>query len=426
MIDIKSVEYDLQNGLHVILSPNESSDVVAVDVWYHVGSKDEDPERTGFAHLFEHMMFQGSAHVGKTDHMKYIERAGGTFNGSTTWDRTNYFETLPSNQLDLGLWLESDRMLSLNITRENLDNQREVVKEERRWRVDNRPYGTAWEKMFSLAYKRHPYRWPVVGYMEHLNAASVLDVRAFFDKYYRPNNAVLSIAGKFDPDRAKISVERYFSGIPRGMVLERNRTAEPPLSGQVRETVYDNVALPAVYMVFRIPSMKSEDAESLKLAANMLAHGDSSRLYHNMIYRKSMARSADAFAVDMEDPGVFVINVVVSPTHKPEDVECEIAAQLERLANRAPGRRELQKVKNQLLSQFVARLGKAMGRADNLARSFTFYGDAGEINKYIGRILSVTAEQVSASVKKYLSPGNCVVIHYLPKNRGRAGEQRDY
>ncbi len=425
MIDIKFVEYDLQNGLHVILSPDRAAQVVAVDVWYHVGSKDEEPTRTGFAHLFEHMMFQGSANVGKTEHMKYVEQAGGSFNGSTTWDRTNYFETLPASQLEMGLWLESDRMLSLNISRENLNNQREVVKEERRWRVENRPYGTAWEKIFSLAYKTHPYRWPVVGYMKHLNAASVEDVRSFFNRFYRPNNAVVSIAGQFDTDEARALVEKYFAGISRGKEVKRRKVVDPPVVGQVRDTVYDNVALPAVYFVFRIPAATSEDSVALDLAANMLAHGDSSRLHHSLVYRKNLAESVDAFPVDMEDPGIFVINAVVSPGKRPEEVENAVVTQLEHLAARVPGKHELSKVKNQLASHWIRRMGRAFGRADALAGYRVIFGNTGGINEYIPKVLSKKAEEVSAAVKRYLSPANCVIIRYLPKNYDRMQKALD-
>ncbi len=422
LVDIKFIEYDLPNGLHVILSPDKSAPVVAVDVWYHVGSKNEEPNRTGFAHLFEHMMFQGSAHVGKAEHMKYLEQAGGTFNGSTTWDRTNYFETLPSNRLELALWLESDRMLSLDISQENLDNQREVVKEERRWRVDNRPYGTAWEKIFSLSYKIHPYHWPVVGYMQDLNAASVEDVRSFFRKYYAPNNAVLAIAGDFIVDNAKQLVEKYFADIPRGPEIKRPGIVEPPLAGQVRDTVYDDVALPAVYMVFRIPSMTSGDAEPLNLAASILSQGESSRLYQSLVYKKKIAQSVDAFSVDMEDPGVFVINAVVSPGHEPEEVENEIMAQLNNLAREVPGDKELEKVKNQVSSQWVGQLSKALGRVDNLAQFYTLYGNTGEANNYLDKFLSVTKEQVREVTGKYLTPQNSVVVCYLPKNQNKFGE----
>ncbi len=415
MVSIRFSEYDMSNGLHVIMSPDKNAPVVAVDIWYLVGSKNEEPSRTGFAHLFEHMMFQGSAHVAKAEHMRYIGQAGGTFNGSTTWDRTNYFETIPSNQLELALWLESDRMMSLDISRENLDNQREVVKEERRFRVDNRPYGTAWEKIFSLAFKTHPYHWPVVGYPEHLNAASVEDVYSFFRTHYAPNNAVLSISGDFDPLAARRLVDKYFGEIKSGTGIQLEAIAEPPLRGQTREVVYDNVALPSVYMLFRVSAMTSRDSEALNLAASILSQGKSSRLYRKLVYEEKIAESVDAFQVDMEDPGVFVVNAVVSPGRKPEEVESEIRKEIRRLAANPPEKEELQKVKNQASSEWVKHLSRAMGRADNLAHFHTFFGDAGMMNRYLDKILAVTDEEVREAAYKYLDTEDSVVVYYLPK-----------
>lgn len=415
MVSIKFSEYKMSNGLQVIMSPDRNAPVVAVDIWYHVGSKNEEPSRTGFAHLFEHMMFQGSAHVGKAEHMRYVEKAGGTFNGSTTWDRTNYFETLPSNELELALWLESDRMMSLDISRENLDNQREVVKEERRFRVDNRPYGTAWEKIFSLAYNTHPYHWPVVGYLEHLNAASVEDVRSFFRKYYAPNNAVLSISGDFDPLTARRLVDRYFGDIKSGPGIQLEAIAEPPLRGQKREVVYDNVALPAIYILFRTPAMTSRDSDALNLAAGILSKGESSRLYRKLVYEKKIVQSVDSFQVDMEDPGVFIVNAVVSPGRKPEEAEAMIRKEIRNLAAAPPEQSELTKVKNQFSSDWVRQLSRSMGRADNLAHFHTFFGDAGVINLYLDKLLAVTDGEVREAAEKYLDTEDSVVVYYLPR-----------
>lgn len=406
------------------MSPDKSAPVVAVDIWYHVGSKNEDPTRTGFAHLFEHMMFQGSANVAKTEHMKYIEQAGGMFNGSTTWDRTKYFEVVPSNRLELSLWLESDRMLSLDISRKNLDNQREVVKEERRFRVDNKPYGTRWEKIFSMAYRRHPYHWPVVGYMEHLNAASVNDVRSFFRKYYVPNNAVLVIAGDFDRSHTVRLVEKYFGSISARSGVGRKRVIEPALEEEARDVVYDDVSLPAVYMAFRVPSMTSTESEALNLAAGVLSRGKSSRLYRKLVYEKRIAQSVDAFQFDMEDPGVFVVDAVVSAGCGPETVEEEIRKELHKLATRCPQEKEIEKAKNQFSSDWIRQLSRAIGRADNLAHFKTFYGSAEALNGYMDRVLSVSGKQVREAAVKYLDTRNSVVVYFLPRaknglSRGR-------
>lgn len=417
MISIEFFEYDLPNGLHVIMNPGGIASVAAVDVWYHVGSKNENPSRTGFAHLFEHMMFQGSANVGKAEHMKYIERAGGVFNGSTTWDRTNYFERIPSNQLELALWLESDRMRSLDISRRNLDNQREVVKEERRFRIDNKPYGTAWEKIFLMAYERHPYRWPVIGSMEHLNAATVRELREFFRKHYAPNNAVLAVSGIFDTAHCRKLVQKYFGDIPPGPGTAGDPVHEPPLKRGVRSVVYDDVPLPAVYMAFRVPSMRSADSYALNLAGLVLSQGKSSRLYRKLVYEKKIAQSVYAFQLDMEDPGLFVAAAVVSPGAKPEDVEAEIVSELRKLGRAAPRPTELEKTRNQFSSDWVKGLAGALGRADTLAHFRTFYGDTGMINRYLDMTLRVSAGEVSDAADRYLDTTKNVTIYYMPEKR---------
>ncbi len=414
LIFIKFSEFTLSNGLHVILSPDKNAPVVAVDIWYHVGSKDEEPSRTGFAHLFEHMMFQGSANVKKAEHMRYVEEAGGVFNGSTSWDRTNYFETLPANRLELALWLESDRMSSLDISRRNLDNQREVVKEERRFRVDNKPYGTAWEKIFSMAYREHPYRWPVVGYLEHLDAATVNDVSSFFRSYYVPNNAVLAITGDFNPPEASGMVKKYFGDISSGARPDRDPVIEKPLRGQVREVVYDDVALPAVYMAFRVPPVASSDSDALNLAAGILSRGKSSRLYTRLVYEKRIAQSVTAFQLDMEAPGLFVVNAVVSPRNEPSDVEREIRNEIRKLAESGPHAKELEKIRNRFSSEWVRQLSRTLGRADNLAHFRTFYGDTGMINRYLDRLLKVSRKQIRDVASEYLDTLDSAVVYYLP------------
>jgi zinc protease len=415
---INFIEYDLPNGLHVILHEDHSTPIVAVDIWYHVGSKNEDPERTGFAHLFEHMMFQGSANVKKAEHMAYIQKAGGTFNGSTNWDRTNYFQVVPSNQLELVLWLESDRMMSLNVTQENLDNQREVVKEERRWRVDNRPYGTQWEETFKRLFKVHPYRWPVIGYMEHLNAAKLEEVKKFFDTYYVPNNAVLVIAGDIDVEKTKNLVQKYFGDIPRGKYeIKRPNVVEPPLTQQVRDTIYDNVRLPAVFIAFRIPKDGERDFYALDLLANVLGSGRSSRLYQKLVYEKRIAQNVNVYAIGMEDAGVFKIDAYCSIGHEPEEVEREIWNEIEKIHRELITEKELQKVKNQTESQTLSNYQTVLSKADQLAHYYVIHGNTDEINHELDKILSITREEIRDSAVKYLRPENSVVLYYLPKEQ---------
>lgn len=415
---IDFIEYDLPNGLHVILHEDHSAPIVAVDIWYYVGSKNEDPERTGFAHLFEHMMFQGSANVKKAEHMAYIQKAGGTFNGSTNWDRTNYFQVVPSNQLELVLWLESDRMMSLNVNQENLDNQREVVKEERRWRVDNRPYGTQWEEIFKRLFKVHPYRWPVIGYMEHLNAATLEEVKRFFDTYYVPNNAVLVIAGDIDVEKTKKLVEKYFGDIPKGKYeIKRPNVTEPPLTQQVKDTIYDNIRLPAVFIAFKIPKDGEKDFYALELLSNILGSGKSSRLYQKLVYEKRIAQNVNVYTIGMEDAGVFKIDAYCSIGHTPEEVEKEIWDEIEKIRTELVSEKELQKVKNQIESQTISGYQTVLQKADQLAHYYVIHKNTNEINLELDKILSITAENIRESAVKYLKPENSVVLYYLPKEQ---------
>lgn len=415
---IEFIEYDLPNGLHVILHEDHSSPIVAVDIWYYVGSKNEDPNRTGFAHLFEHMMFQGSANVKKAEHMAYIQKAGGTFNGSTNWDRTNYFQVVPSNQLELVLWLESDRMMSLNVNQENLDNQREVVKEERRWRVDNRPYGTQWEETFKRLFKVHPYRWPVIGYMEHLNAATLEEVKKFFDTYYVPNNAVLVIAGDIDVEKTKKLIEKYFGDIPRGKYeIKRPVVVEPSLTHQVRDTIYDNIRLPAVFIAFKIPRDGEKDFYALDLLANILGSGRSSRLYQKLVYEKKIAQNVNVYAIGMEDAGVFKIDAYCAIGHTPEEVEREIWDEIRKIHNELVSERELQKAKNQTESQMISGYQTVLQKADQLAHYYVIHKNTNEINQELDKILMITREDIRESASRYLKPENSVVLYYLPKEQ---------
>lgn len=415
---INFIEYDLPNGLHVILHEDHSVPIVAVDIWYHVGSKNEDPERTGFAHLFEHMMFQGSANVKKAEHMAYIQKAGGTFNGSTDWDRTNYFQVVPSNQLELVLWLESDRMMSLNVNQENLNNQREVVKEERRWRVDNRPYGTQWEETFKRLFKVHPYRWPVIGYIEHLNAATLDEVKRFFDTYYVPNNAVLVIAGDIDVEKTKKLIQRYFGDIPRGKYeIKRPNVAEPPMTQQIKDTIYDNIKLPAVFMAFKIPKSGEREFYALDLLSNILGSGRSSRLYKKLVYEKKIAQRINVYAIGMEDAGIFKIDAYCSIGHTPEEVEREIWNEIEKLYKESVDEKELQKVKNQKESETILSYQTVLNKADQLAYYYIIHKNTNKINEELGEILSITRGEIHQAASKYLVPENSVVLYYLPKEQ---------
>lgn len=278
---ISFTEYDLENGLHVILAPSHRVQLVVANLWYHVGSKDDPPSRTGFAHLFEHMMFQGSKHVGKAEHFKYVLSAGGLLNATTNVDRTNYFETLPSSELETALWLESDRLLTLNVTHENFENQRAVVKEERRQRYDNRPYGTVWENIARRLWPTSGYHWTTIGSMDHLDQATVGDAQAFHAEYYKPNNCSLAVVGDFKESEVRRLIERYFGSIPKGAPVNRPEQIITPTPSQVRFTLEDSVKLPAVYIAFQSAPGLSHDEYVLDLLSMALAGGRSSRLYQN-------------------------------------------------------------------------------------------------------------------------------------------------
>lgn len=293
---IQFEQFTLDNGLRVILHEDNSTPIVAVSVMYHVGSKNEDPERTGFAHFFEHLLFEGSENIGRGEFSKYVENAGGALNANTTYDRTFYYDLLPSNQLELGLWLESERMLHAKVDDEGIETQREVVKEEKRQRVDNRPYGTIVEEAMKRAYKEHPYKWTVIGSMDHLDAAQEIDYKNFYAKFYVPNNAILSIAGDINSQDARVLVEKYFSGIPRGEgEVPRPDVEEPAIKGEIRDTIYDNVQLPAVIQTYRIPAQGTEDFYAVSMLATLLADGASSRLQKSLVDEKQMALFTGAF-----------------------------------------------------------------------------------------------------------------------------------
>ena len=318
MNKIDFVEYDLDNGLHVILHQDASTPIVAVSVMYHVGSKNEQPDRTGFAHFFEHLLFEGSENIERGEYDSYIEKAGGTLNANTTYDRTYYHQVLPSNQLELGLWLESERLLHAKVENKGIETQREVVKEERRLRVENRPYGTIVQEALKRAYSVHPYQWPVIGYMEHLNAAVESDYKNFYKQFYVPNNAILSIAGDIDINKAKMWVEKYFGSIPRGTgEIFRPTIVEPALNGEIRDTIYDNIQLPAVVQTYRIPAQGTEEFYAVSMLSTLLSQGASSRLNKALVDEQQKALFVGSFPFELEDPGVALAFAICNMGNDP-------------------------------------------------------------------------------------------------------------
>jgi zinc protease len=415
MVDF--IEFTLENGLRVILHEDHSTPIVAVDVAYRVGSKNEDSEKTGFAHLFEHLMFDGSPNVKRGEFDRHITRAGGWDNAYTTWDITNYYEVLPANQLELALWLEADRMSGLNISDVSVRTQRDVVKEERRWRVDNRPYGTAEEKIFAHAYKDHPYRWPIIGYMEHLNRATLGDVEGFFKTFYVPNNATLVIAGDIDLREIRELVEKHFSSIARGASsIPRVKVAEQLQLGEEREIVPDSVQLPALFVAYRIPEEGHPDFYPLVLLSNVLSAGESSRLYQSLVYGKEIAEDVEASAIGMEDPGLFLITATAMDGSGADVLEEEVEKEIDILRNQSVHAQELEKVKNQIESSMTFGKQRVDQKADLLAHYATLRGDPHQLNREIEHYLKVTPDDINRVVNQCLTKTNRTVLYYIPKN----------
>ncbi|MFN2483877.1 MAG: M16 family metallopeptidase [Candidatus Limnocylindria bacterium] len=408
----------LDNGLRVVLSHDDSAPTVAVNLWYDVGSKHERPGKTGFAHLFEHMMFQGSENVTKAEHMSLVQAAGGTLNASTWLDRTNYYETLPSHELDLALWLESDRMASLlpAMTQEKLDNQREVVKNERRQSVDNQPYGTWDEKLQELAYPaEHPYHHSTIGSMADLEAATLDDVREFFATYYCPNNAVLTIAGDFDRGAALASVERYFGPLPSNPALpEPPDTSLPPPGGEVRLSLADRVPLPRIYLGYRIAPFGQPGFDALEVAADLLASGRASRLYRSLVRERQLAQDVVAFALPFVGGALLALWATARRGIDADRLEGELLAEVHRLRDDGPSEPELQRVRNLQRARIESSLERVGERADRLSMYTCLFDDPGMVNTETERYARVDADRLRAEMVDALANENRIVLTYLP------------
>lgn len=410
---IKFKEYDLDNGLHVILHEDNSSPVVAVTVMYHVGSKNEDPSRTGMAHFFEHLLFEGTENIGRGEYDTYVENAGGTLNANTTQDRTFYYELLPSNQLELGLWLESERMLHSKVESVGIETQREVVKEEKRQRVDNTPYGSIISETFAHAFKVHPYKWAVIGSMDHLNAASDEDFAAFYKKFYVPNNAVLSIAGDIDIKETQALIAKYFSEIPKGAEVVQPTEVEPTKTAEVRDTVYDNIQLPAVIQAYHMPAQGTEDYYALSMLSTILADGESSRMTKAIVNEKQLAVAAGAFAYALEDAGLAIAFGIVNQGVSPEDLEAAMNEEISKVKSELISEKEFQKLQNKTENDFITANSTMAGIAESLANYYMYLGDANLINTEIKRYMKVTREDIMRVANKYLTEENRVVLYYL-------------
>ncbi len=415
---VKFERYTLSNGLKVILHEDHSTPIVVVSVMYHVGSKNENPERTGFAHFFEHLLFEGSENVGRGEFDKYMSSAGANNNAFTTQDKTYYYEVLPSNQVPLALWLESERMLHAKVETKGIETQRQVVKEERRMRFDNQPYQRFQEEIPARLFKVHPYRWNPIGSMQHLDNATESDYVNFYKDFYVPNNAVLTIAGDFNPAQIKPMIEKYFATIPKSKKpIYRPSIVEPPLGGEVRDTFYDKVQLPAVFMAYRTPSQNDPDFYALEMLDRLLSSGQSSRIYRSLVDEKQVAVAAQSFSYPLEQPGAFIVLGVTNLGVDPAKVQEALDVEIEKVKTTLVPELEFQKLRNQLEAELVEDNSTLEGIALNLANFEVFFGDANLINTNISRFLKVTREDLQRVAKKYLDKNNRVLLYWLPEQK---------
>ena len=415
----------LDNGLRVVMNQDQTVPTVAVSVYYDVGSRNEVKGRSGFAHLFEHMMFQGSANVGKGEHFGLIINRGGSANGTTSNDRTNYFETLPSNELALGLWLEADRMRSLAITQENFENQRQTVMEERRQRIDNQPYIPSMLRINELAYGDYwPYAHSTIGDMQDLVDAPLEAVQQFFDTHYAPNNAVLSIAGDFEPEEAMRLVEKYFGDIPARQTEELSLPPLEPQTAERTETMYDpNATLPAFHVAYHIPRSRTPDHYALEMLALILGDGESSRLYQRLVKRDEICQEVAVGTDDRRGPDLFSVWAVMASGHPPKKAQEIVFEEIANIAKNGVAERELQKAKNRTSAAFVFGLQSNMARSQRLAEYELYWGDANLLKLELDHYLAVTADDIKRVAGQYFDSSNRTVLDVLPGQAPTEGDR---
>ncbi len=411
-------EYDMDNGLHVILHQDHSTPIVTISVMYHVGSKNENPKRTGFAHFFEHLMFEGTKNIPRGEYSNYVEQAGGTLNANTSNDRTYYYEILPSNQLEMGLWLESERMLHAKVDSIGIQTQKKVVIEEKKQTVDSRPYGTLLQETMKRAFKKHPYRWTVIGDPNHIRAAEDEEFEQFYKEFYVPNNAALVIAGDIDIEKTKSLVDKYFAEIPKGKTeIYRPSIVEPALNGEVRDTIFDNIQLPLIVQAYRTPAMGTDDYYALEMLSQLLSGGQSSRLYKALVDEQQKAIEAGSFALPFQDPSVAMAFALPNIGIDCKDLEDAMDAEVEKVRNNLISEREFQKLRNQFENSFIKSNVKLASRAENLATNYIYFGNTNLINTELENYLAVTREDIKRVANKYFIEDNRVVLYYLPKSQ---------
>ena len=410
-------EYDLDNGLHVILHQDNSVPIVTTSVLYHVGSKDENPGRTGFAHFFEHLLFEGTKNIPKGKWFSIVTGNGGSNNAYTTDDFTYYYENFPSNNLKLGLWMESERMLHPIIDQTGVDTQNEVVKEEKRMRYDNSPYGKWNEEVKSYLYKLHPYSRTTIGKMEHLDAATLEEFMAFNKKYYIPNNATLTVAGDIDIPQTKKLIQDYFGPIPKGPEIQRNFPKESPITQTIEAEAFDpNIQIPAIFLAYRTPGRNSRDARVLDVISTYLSQGKSSKLYKKLVDDQKMSLQVAAFNMNDEDYSTYVILSLPLGETTLETLITEINEEVTKIQKELISQKDYQKLQNQFESEFVNSNSTIEGIANSLAEYYAFYdGDTNLINKELDIYKSISREEIRKIAQKYLNPNQRLELHYLPE-----------
>ena len=411
-------QYVLPNGLRVVLNEDHAAPLVAVNLWYHVGSKNERPGRTGFAHLFEHLLFSGSEHVGNNEHFRWVQSVGGILNGSTTFDRTNYYETLPSHHLALGLWLESDRMgfFLSSITQEKLDVQRDVVKEERRLRYENAPYGLALENLLRISYSADfPYHWPTIGSMDDLSAATLEDVKEFFRTWYIPNNAVLTLVGDFETAAARELVERYFGDIPASAAPPPFTGVRTPLPTEQRASVSSAVQLPRVYRLYHLPAFGDPDWIAGDLLSYVLSVGRASRLDRALVYEKRIAQEVGSFLLQTEASGMLIMIATARDDVDPRRLEEAVDSEIDRLLSEGIREDEMERARNQAETGYAHEVESFGSRADLLNTFATFHGDPAKLEPFIDAYTRTTAAEVRSVAERFLRADNRSTLWVLPE-----------
>ncbi len=408
-------EYDLDNGLHVILHNDPSAPVVVTSVMYHVGSKDETPDRTGFAHFFEHLLFEGTENIKRGEWFKIVSSNGGVNNANTSDDRTYYYEVFPSNNLELGLWMESERMMHPVINQIGVDTQNDVIKEEKRAVYDNKPYGNYLTVVKENMFKNHPYRWPIIGSMEHLDAATLEEFKAFNKKFYIPNNSVLVVAGDFEKKQAKEWIRNYFGPIKKGEDLVKQTFVEEPITETIKAAYQDpNIQIPMILASYRTPSMKTRDARVLELISSLLSDGKSSVLYKKIVDDKNMALQIGAFTYSNEDYGMYIIYSLPLGENSTASILKEIDDEIVKLQTELISEKDYQKLQNIIDNQFVNNNANLEGLAENLAKYYLLYRDVNLINTEIDLFHSITREEIREVAKRYLNPNQRLLLDYVP------------